>query len=81
VNAKIVAITVALIFVISIVSALFIPGEEKREFIRIDRVDIRVKSVNESHVDFLFIVYMYRSEMVKNATVQPVYMILRQMFF
>ncbi|AEA47862.1 DUF7490 domain-containing protein [Archaeoglobus veneficus] len=72
-NGKIVAAIIAAIFIFAALLPLFtnVFAEERkpeREFVEIRNIEMKVDRVNESHAEITFIVSIYRSELVKNAT-------------
>ena len=72
-NGKAVAALVAAIFLFAALLPLFtnVFAEERMpetEFVEIRDIEMKVDSVNESHAEITFIASIYRSEIVKNAT-------------
>lgn len=72
-NGKIVAVVIAAIFLFAALLPLFtnVFAEERRperEFVEIRNIEMKVDGVNESHADITFIVSVFRSEIVRNAT-------------
>jgi len=67
---KLVAGIVAGIFIVSVVSAVFLPPveEAKPQYIDIDDIDVKVSDVREAYADIEFLVYFIRSDIVKNGT-------------
>ncbi|HIH69327.1 DUF7490 domain-containing protein [Methermicoccus shengliensis] len=67
---RIVAISIAVIFAIAIILPFLVnvSGEQKVEHIQINNIEIKAKKVNESHADIEFILTVYRSKVVSNAT-------------
>ncbi|RLI73530.1 hypothetical protein DRO97_07290, partial [Archaeoglobales archaeon] len=70
-SGKLVAVIIAVLFAIAIIMPFFVnvsgQGEET-EYIHINNIEMRVKDVNESHVNLEFILTLYRSKTVSNAT-------------
>ncbi|MFO7967815.1 MAG: PGF-CTERM sorting domain-containing protein [Archaeoglobaceae archaeon] len=72
-NGKFVIVSIGLILAISLVIPFFvnISAEEEppeREYVRLERMDIRAEEVNISHASIEFLVGIDRSEVVSNAT-------------
>ena len=71
-NARVVAISIILLFAIAVLLPFFvkIPAEEapEREFVRIGDIEIEAVKINDSHADIKFLVSIYRSKTVTNAS-------------
>ncbi|RLI78609.1 hypothetical protein DRP05_06670 [Archaeoglobales archaeon] len=70
-NGRIVAIMVVVLFAIAITMPLFVnvSGQrEKPEYVHIDNIEMGIKDVNESHANIEFLITIYRSKIVSNAT-------------
>ncbi len=67
-NGRVVAITILAIFAIALILPLFSNVSSEEQRIWIEDVDMKLKSVNESHANIAFLVSIYRSNVVKNAT-------------
>ena len=67
-----VLVSVAVILAVAVLLPLFVDvtGEERvtPEFIQIEKIDIRAKDVNDSHATLEFVVTVYRSKTVNNAS-------------
>ena len=68
-NGKLVAVILTAIFVISVVSAFFIP-KETHEFFYIENVDVKVDKIGDDIVNLTFVVKIHRSDVLKNATLK-----------
>lgn len=70
-NGRIVAITIVVLFVIAITIPFFVnvSGQrEEPEYVKINNIEMKVRNVNESHANIEFLIAIYRSKVVNNAT-------------
>jgi hypothetical protein len=69
---RVVLASIAVIFAVAMLLPLFVnvTGEKRvtPEFIRIEKIDIKAKEVNDSHATLEFVVTVYRSKIVNNAS-------------
>ncbi len=71
-NGKIVALAIAVIFVVSIVSALMLPHEEitTPQYVSIEKIDVKIEDVKDDTVDLTFLIKLRRSDVLSNTTLR-----------
>jgi len=71
-NVRVVAISIILLSAIAVLLPFFVkvPAEEgpRREFVRLEDIEIKAEKINDSHADIKFLISIYRSKTVTNAT-------------
>jgi hypothetical protein len=71
-NARVVAISIILLFAIAVLLPFFvkIPAEEgsRREYVSLEDIEIKAERINESHADIKFLISIYRSKTVTNSS-------------
>lgn len=64
----VIASIVAILIAALALSLFVISVEGSREYFRVNKIDIKLEKVNESHAEIKFLIYIERSKIVKNAT-------------
>jgi len=73
-NGKVVAATIAVILLLAVILPLFVEDVFKpekvyeREYLEIKNIDVKAEKINDSHAEMKFLISLYRSESVKNAS-------------
>ncbi len=73
-NGKVVAAIIAIISLVGLLLPLFVEDVFKRdevykpEYLRMENIDVKAEKINDSHAEMKFLISLYRSESVKNAS-------------